>query len=129
MSWRWQANRLTPSWNSTSRDRWRRTPFPWSTFVGSVVRHANQGTSVLTTLRSGSSNRISTLFLQKRQIPLKLIHYSIRELATGSPSENCPILSLLWDGSDISWGSSAAHIKEASGRTPSGQGLEIFRPN
>jgi len=38
-------------------------------------------------------------------------------------------LSILWDGSDISWGPSAAYFKEASGRTPLGQGPEIFRPN
>jgi len=35
----------------------------------------------------------------------------------------------LWDGSDISWGPSAAYFKEASGRTSIGQGPEIFRPN
>ena len=61
VNWRWQARPLTPSWSSTSRGRWRRTPSHWSIFVGSVVRHANRGMSVQTTLRSGSSNRISTL--------------------------------------------------------------------
>jgi len=38
-------------------------------------------------------------------------------------------LSILWDGSDISWRPSTAYFKEASGRTPLGQGLEIFGPN
>jgi hypothetical protein len=38
-------------------------------------------------------------------------------------------LSILWDGSDISWGPSAAYFKEASGRTSLGQGPEIFRPD
>ena len=63
VNWRWQARPPTPSWNSTSRGQWRRTPFPWSTFVGFVVRRANQGMSVQITLRSGSSNRISTILL------------------------------------------------------------------
>ena len=71
-SWRRQARLQTPSLSSTLRDLWRRTLSPWSTFVGSAIRLASRETSVPTTSRSGSSNRISTLhqtkdFLSKRK--------------------------------------------------------------
>ena len=74
MSWRLPARPLTPSWNSTSRGRWRRTPSPWSTCVGFVVRLANLGMSAPTTLRSGSSNRTLEHFKTfQRQIHSNLI--------------------------------------------------------